>query len=207
MENKNLIDISYPSEEEMRAAQLACCGRLCKMCEAPTAYAWRKREVDMSLLLEKAIENELTENEKSIIKDKWYNSLSFSQIAANRGISPAAVKQTSDRALKKLEKVLQYVVFYQRDIMDESIVPAAVGNARVILSARKNKPDKIGQRICALRVGSGFSVKAFSMAVSVPIKRIEEIERGCMPSVEEIICLSEFFAVTSDYLLKGENNG
>lgn len=206
MDNKSISDISYPSEEEMRAAQLACCGRVCKNCETPTAYAWRKREVDMALLLERAIENELTEKERSIVKDKWYNSLSFSQIALNRGISPAAVKKTADRALKKLESVLQYVVFYQRDIMDESIVPAAAGNARVILSARKMKSDEIGRRLSNLRLGSGYSLKQFSLATFIPQRRIEEIEHGGKPTVEEIICLSEFFAVTTDFLLKGENN-
>lgn len=206
MENINISDISYPSEEEMQAAQLACCGRVCKMCETPAAYAWRKREVDMSLLLEMAIENELTEKEKSIIRDKWFNSLSYSQIALNRGISPAAVKQTSDRALKKLENVLQYVVFYQRDIINESIVPAAAGRAKVILSAKKMKPVEIGERVSKLRLENGFSLRSFSLASRIPHKRVEEIERGCVPSIEEIVCLSEFFAVTTDFLLKGENN-
>ncbi|MBR3780784.1 MAG: hypothetical protein IKK63_06270 [Clostridia bacterium] len=153
-----------------------------------------------------AIENELTEKEKSIIRDKWFNSLSYSQIALNRGISPAAVKQTSDRALKKLENVLQYVVFYQRDIINESIVPAAAGRAKVILSAKKMKPVEIGERVSKLRLENGFSLRSFSLASRIPHKRVEEIERGCVPSIEEIVCLSEFFAVTTDFLLKGENN-
>ncbi len=206
MENGYISDITYPSEEEIKAAQLLCCGRVCKECETPAAYAWRKREVDMALLLEKAIENELTENEKMIVEDRWYNSLSLSQIARNRGISPAAVKRTSERALEKLERVLKYVVFYRRDIMDESAVPAVVGRARVIASAKKLKTNKTGERIKNLRLGRGISLKLLSDATEISEKRIAEIEGDSNLKTEELILLSEFFAVTTDYILKGENN-
>ena len=206
MDNENTFDISYPDEEEIRAAQLACCGRVCKECESPAAYAWRKREVDMSLLLEFAVENELTENEKFIIEDMWFNSLSLSQSARKRGISVNAVKHTSERALRKLEHVLQYVVFYQRNIVDESIVPAAVGKARMIASARNFVAEDICQRIRNLRIGQGFSLRSLSKCMGMPVKRITEIERGDIPEVDEIVSLSKFFAVTTDYLLKGESN-
>ena len=206
MENEYISDITYPSEEEIRAAQLLCCGRVCKECEVPAAYAFRKREVDMALLLEKAIEEELTESEKSVVKDRWYNSLSVSQIARDKGITPAAVIHTSDRALEKIERVLKYVVFYQRDIMEESIVPAAVGRAFVIASARNMKADDICSRIKNLRLAQGYSVRRMSMATGMNRKRIVEIERGSQPDNSELIVLSEFFGVTTDYILKGEHN-
>ena len=50
------IIFRYPSKEEIKAAQLACCGRCCDACETPAEYAWRKRSVDLSVLLENAIE-------------------------------------------------------------------------------------------------------------------------------------------------------
>lgn len=206
MDNGYMSDITYPSEEEMRSAQFACCGRVCKECETPAAYAWRKREVDMALLLEKAIKTELTENEKMIVEDRWYNSLSLSQIARNRGISPAAVKRTSERALEKLERVLKYVVFYQRDIMDESIVPAAVGRARMIASAKKLSPHNIGDRVQKLRLSQGISLKMLSKATEIPEKRLAEIEGNGILRTEELVLLSDYFAVTADYILKGENN-
>ncbi len=206
MENEYILDLSYPDEEEIRAAQLACCGRACKECEAPAAYAWRKREVDMALLLEKAIENELTETERKVIEDKWYNSLSFSQIARDRGISPSAVKRTSERALEKLERVLKYVAFYQRDIIDENITPAVVRRAIVIASAKNMKAADIGHRLRNLRLGQGFSLNFLSKSTGISEKRIEEIEKGDMPKTDELVIFSEFFAVTTDYILKGENN-
>ncbi len=201
-----MLDISYPSEEEIRAAQLACCGRVCMECEAPAAYAWRKREVDMSMLLEKAIENELTETEKSVVEDRWFNSLSMSQIARNRGISPAAVKHTCERALEKLEKVLRYVVFYQQDITEESVVPAAICRARVIASARHTECADRGERLKNLRLGRGISLNLLCKSLGISEDRLDKIEKGDMPETDEILMLSEFFAVTTDYILKGENN-
>ena len=57
-DNYNKLDIGaeekvfeFIDEEEMKAAQLACCGRVCNRCETPAAYAWRKREVDLAILL------------------------------------------------------------------------------------------------------------------------------------------------------------
>ena len=209
MKSNNIFaaaDLNYPNEEEMRSAQLACCGRVCKRCETPAAYAWRKREVDMAVLLEKAIENELTPNEKDIVKNRWYNSMSFSEIARNRGITPAAVKSTADRALNKLERVLQYVIFYQRDVVNETIVPAVAGQAAVIAAARNLNPDGICRRLYALRVANGYSLRSLSAATGISRKRLSEIEAGDLPEIEEVIYLSGFFAVTADYILKGEND-
>ena len=206
MDKEYIPDTAYPTEEEIKAAQLLCCGRACNECETPVAYAWRKREVDMALLLEKAIENELTENERIIVEDRWYNSLSLSRIARERGITPVAVMKTSERALEKLEKVLKYVVFYQQNIMEESVVPATVARAGAVLSARKSRVDETGLRLKNLRIGNGFSVKAMSKATGINKKRIEGIERGDMPEIDELLILSGFFAVKIDFILKGEQD-
>lgn len=206
MEEEILLDINYPDEEEMKAAQSICCGRICKECETPVAYAWRKREVDMALLLELAIENELTETEKEIVSDRWYDSLSYPQIAEKRGISPSTVRTTSERAIHKLEKALMYVVYYQRNIMNETVVPATIGRARVVAAARNHEASDIGERIRGVRLSKGFSIRATVLSTGMKRKRYCEIESGEIPEAEEIIILSEFFGVTADYILKGEQN-
>lgn len=206
MEEEILLDINYPDEEEMKAAQRICCGRVCRECETPVAYAWRKREVDMSLLLEYAIKNELTETEKDIVTDRWYESLSYQQIAENRGISITTARVTSERAVKKLEKALMYVAFYQRDVMDESVIPLSVCRARVVAAARNYEPSDIGGRIKCVRLSKAISIRATVLSTGMKRKRYCEIESGEIPEAEEIIILSEFFGVTADYILKGEQN-
>lgn len=206
MEEEILLDIIYPDEEEMKAAQLACCGRVCKECETPVAYAWRKREVDMALLLEFAIENELTATEKDIVTDRWYNSLSYPQIAEKRNISASTARVTSERAIRKLGRVLRYAVFYQRNIIDESVVPATICRARVVAAARNFEPSDIASRIRGVRLSRAFSIRSVCISTGMKRKRYCEIEAGQIPEAEEIIILSEFFGVTADYILKGERN-
>ena len=194
----------YPDEDEMRTAQLVCCGRFCNACETPAEYAWRKREVDMSLLLERAIEDELTETEKEIIRDFWYNSESLTSIAEKRKIKPPTVKATLERAQKKIERVLKYAVFYQQEIMSDSLVPAALGNARIIACARNGVSDRVAERIKNLRLSQGITLKSFEKATGISAFKIEDIENGAQIGATEIIAVSEFFNVTTDYILKGE---
>lgn len=195
---------SFPDENEIKAAQLACCGRHCTACEAPAEYAWRKRSVDLAILLEGAIENELTSLERKTIKDYWFNSRTLTQIAAKSGVSPSTVKTTLDRAQNKLKRVLGYAVRYQNDIADESIIPLALGRARVIAAARNSKGGTPSQRIMRLRQSQNLSREALSRATSIPPARLERIENAkASPDSEEIIALSEFFAVSSDFILKG----
>lgn len=205
-QEKENREIYYPDKDEIKAAQLACCGRHCTACESPAEYAWRKREVDMALLLEKAIKRELTEIERTEIMLFWFEGKTLSDIAHKCGVSPAAVKHTLDRAEEKLERALSYAVCYQQNIMNESIVPVVVGRARVIAAARNATEGNIGERIRRLRQGQCLTLNALGKATGINSSRILGIERGSQPDNSELIVLSEFFGVTTDYILKGEKN-
>lgn len=47
------MDFSFPTPEERRAAMCVCCGSHCPGCESPDDYAWRRRDVDLSVLAER----------------------------------------------------------------------------------------------------------------------------------------------------------
>lgn len=203
---KESAEYFYPDKDEIKAAQLACCGRHCSACEAPAEYAWRKREVDLALLLEKAIRNELTETERTAVMLHWYDGESLTDISHKKGISPAAVKRTLDRAHEKLEKVLSYAVFYQQNVLNESVIPIALGRARVIAAARNFSGEKTGGRIAGLRQSQCLTYDALSIATGIKSSRLLKIEEGSEPAIFEIVALSEFFAVTADFILKGEKD-
>lgn len=200
-------EVVFPSEEEMKAAQLACCGRYCNECETPAAYAWRKREVDMALLLEKAIAKELSQTEREVVIEHWFNSLSQSQIAQKRGTSSAAVKGTIDRATQKLERVLGYAVCYQQNVCTDSIIPLVVGRARVIAAARNAAGGNSGNRLLRLRQSQCLTKEALSKVTGIKLSRIISLESEAIPKGDELILLSEFFGVTADFILKGESDG
>ncbi len=196
----------FPSEEEMKAAQLLCCGRYCNQCETPAEYAMRKREVDMSRILGIAIERELSENEKSVVVDYWYNTLNISQIASRRRVTPSAVKSTLDRAMEKLTNAMTYAVLYQQGIAECSVEPLIAGRARVVLSAKNGVNGSCGGRLYQLRESRALSLNAVSKALNIPVHRLRALEKNAMPECDELILFSDLYGVTVDYILKGEIN-
>lgn len=53
------MDFSFPTPEERRAAMCVCCGSHCPGCESPDDYAWRRRDVDLSVLTDEVIKQDL----------------------------------------------------------------------------------------------------------------------------------------------------
>ncbi len=194
----------FPDEQEIKTAQAVCCGRYCNACEAPAEYAWRKRSVDLSILLEAAIDAELTALEQKIIKDFWFNAKTITVISAERGVAPSTVRATLDRAESKLKKVLGYIIRYQHDIDNESIIPLALGKARVIAAARNATGGTPSQRIMRLRQSQNLSRKVLSKALNIPQTRLENLEHGkASLNLQELTAISEFFSVSTDFILKG----
>lgn len=202
------IVFRYPSKEEIKAAQLACCGRCCDACETPAEYAWRKRGVDMAVLLERAIETELSESEKRAVKARWYESMSVGEIAAKQGISPAAVSVTLKRAQEKLHRALRYAVGYQLQTAKETTVSLVLANARVIAAARNSEGNSLGGRLRRQRLRDNVSVESMSKVSGISSRRLAAFENEkSEPCLQELLALSEAFGVTTDYLLKGERYG
>ena len=66
------------------------------------------------------------------------------------------------------------------------------------------EPKTFGKRLQELRKEKGFTQEkmAEELNVSVPhLKKLESGERSC--SIELVLIVSEYFGVTTDYLLKG----
>lgn len=196
------IFFNYPSEEEAKAAQAVCCGRPCNACEAPAAYAWRKRGVDMSILLERAMESELTGIERDTLRAFWFESLSVSEIARLRKISTAAVSDTIARAKEKLKRTLKYAVMYQHDILnEETALPMALARAKAIAAARNAASNSVGEKIRHLRESQGISCSEMSNALGMTAQRLKAIEEGKPMYARELVLMSGFFGVTADYLM------
>lgn len=197
---------TFPSREEIKTAQLACCGRCCNQCEAPAEYAWRKRDVDMALLLERAIKNELTDTERETVTEHWFNFETVTAIADKRGITPSAVNRTLARAQEKLERVLSYAVCYQQIQKNESIIPLALGRARVIAAARNAEGGTAGDRVTRLRQAQNLTRDILAPALGITSERLGRIEHGAELTGGELTALSSYFDVTADFILKGESN-
>ena len=160
----------------------------------------------MSLLLERAIKKELTDAERSVVELHWYDCKSITDISRMKKITPAAVKKTLKRAEEKLERVLSYAVCYQQNVISENIIPVIIGRARVISAARNSIAGEAGERILRLRQSQCLTVDALAVATGIKPSRISRIEKGASPDTDEVVALSRFFMVSTDFILKGETN-
>ena len=186
---------TFPAREEIKAATNICCGRFCGSCETPVEYAWRARDVDMSALLDMAIENELTQAEQKAVYLRWFENLSNRLTASALGVSEAVASKTLRRAQAKLHKALRYAVYYQHNINREAVVPAAVERARAVLAARLMNAENFARQIKKERVMRGYDENQVEKYAGIKKGRIKAIENGFEPSPEEKARLCAFFAL------------
>lgn len=200
--------ISYPTEEEMRAAQGACCGRICAECETPAEYAWRRRSVDLGELLLDAVKTRLSEAERQAVVGHYFDKRTLTDIAAEHGKSPAAVAAALQRGLKRLRDALDYTVRYQHNLDCPGPVPLAVCKALAVAAAARASPADFGGRLAALRTRANIEPVQLAAAAGIDSKRLDALEQGkASADAGELIRLSAFFMTTTDYLLKGEAHG
>ncbi len=67
----------------------------------------------LSRLLRLAIENELDDMQKRIIRLMWYDGLNVTSIARTLGVNKSTVTRQSHKAYDKLKNSLKYVMMYQ----------------------------------------------------------------------------------------------
>lgn len=65
---------------------------------------------------------------------------------------------------------------------------------------------EIGDRIKNLRKSKGITATFVAQNIGVTSAVLSEIERNKnKPTIDKVVALSDFFGVTTDYLLKGSN--
>ncbi len=66
---------------------------------------------------------------------------------------------------------------------------------------------EVGKNIKELRKSKGITATFVAQNIGVTSSVLSEIERGkSNPTLDKLVALSDFFGVTTDYLLKGSNN-
>lgn len=74
-------------------------------------------------VLNAVINNELSETEKRIIELHWFGNMSVKSIAAASGLSLAGIRKSLNRAHKKIEAILKYIVLYNEMLDGSKSVP------------------------------------------------------------------------------------
>jgi len=163
----------------------------------------RRRAVDLSVLVRDVIEEDLTQTERLVVEQYWFEGKNLTAIADLMGINKTTVFRTLQRANGRMQAILRHVVKYQYDLKRVVFLPVAVREALAVAAAEKSRPDTIGGRLRRLRIMQNITIGSLCEGTGIDYKRLSEIEDGVLPSLPEVIKLAAYFQATTDYILTG----
>lgn len=194
--------LSYPDEEEIRAAVRVCCGCNCSLAESPVEYAWRKRRILLGDLLNMAIAEILTDNERTFIRAYYYDGLDSTQISRKYSVSPQYARASISRAEKKLKQALGYAIMYINDTDSRDIIPLSLRQAAYINASRKQDGGSFGERLRQRRVSLGISLQSAANALGMNKYELKWFEQNKMkPDTDKLKQLCIFYSAEADTLL------
>ncbi len=203
--SKYIEATTLPTPEEADMAQRACCGRVCNMCESPAEYAWRRRTVDLALLLEDAVAHDLSEPERAAVEKYWFDGMTLTQVAAETGRAPPNVARTLERAKQKLHAALRLTVMYQYNLENADLVPLAVRKAAAVAAAQRHKARSTGETLRNLRLRENISAAQLAKTLEIPFGRLRAAETEKIQlNANELLLLAAFFNTTADFILGGD---
>lgn len=80
-------------------------------------YNKKKRLLDV---VQKVMQNELTEEEQHLATDYWSDEYSLGEISQRNNITRSSIYRRLDVIKKKLETSLKYVLLYDADVLPQS---------------------------------------------------------------------------------------
>ncbi|MCQ2481225.1 MAG: helix-turn-helix domain-containing protein [Clostridia bacterium] len=198
----------YPTEEEVKNAVKICCGRHCNACESPVEYAWRRRRTDLADLVNVAIERELTDSEKGIVTDIYFNYMTPRKVAEKRKISRSAVYKTLRVATEKLKKPLSYVVMYQQDFIGEGADDTRFYDALNIAAAGRRQADSTGEALKNLRLSQALTLTQSAKAAGLSVARLRRIENmEAEPTFDNVLRLCTAYGISIHEFIRRLENG
>ena len=173
--------------------------------ETPIDFISRKRNVDLAYLLNEVIEKELTETEQEILRMFYFENITISGIAKKLCLHRSTIARRIECINDKIHDNLKYAIKYEFDQRDDYIVPVAVSEALALCAIKSSKPHNVGGRLLKLRKLSALSCCKLSNCTKISEKRLKELENGkATIRIDEAVCLSAFFNVSTDYILTGK---
>lgn len=173
--------------------------------EAPAEYLERKRKRDMHNLIFLVMENELNEIRKTIFKRVFFDGVKIADVASEMGIGTSNAYKHYEKALQRMEENLKYVVFYQNSCRNDKMTPLEAMRQNAITSKRQTSMPMISMRISRLMAKENITSDKLCRCAGINSKRFESFSRGeTQLAADEIVSLSGFFGVTTDYILKGD---
>lgn len=173
--------------------------------ESSAEYMQRKRNRDMHNLIMKIMDDELDLMKRDIFERVFFYGEKFADIASDAGISQSAVYKQYDKALKTIGRALKYVMLYQDVCTKNIMTPLQKMRDEAFLASRRVYPHAFAMRLSRLMEKENVGTDKLCKTLMLDEMRFGKIFRGKLePVAGEIVLISGFFGVSTDYILKGD---
>lgn len=173
--------------------------------ESPIDFIEKKKSIDLVYLLNDVIETELNNDEKYIVKLFYFQGKPISKIANELGLHRSTACRKLDTINNKIYKSLKYAVMYKYQHKNADIIPLAIRETFTLCAIKASSPNSIGGRILKLRTLAMISIECLSNCLNISCSRLQALETGhCDITTNEVVFISSFFNVSTDYLLTGK---
>ena len=170
-------------------------------------YLMRKRKAELCALVQKVIKNELSEQDRLLVRLHWYKGKSKEEIAELVGLDRSNIYRRFEKINEIIYEKLKYAIEYRYDA-DFAAKAKVLIKTDIKQSLLSSPTEKIGERLAALRKNQFLSVKELSELTSISIKRLEELEKhGKEMTMIELKKISSAFGVSTDYIIFGIADG
>lgn len=163
----------------------------------------RQRKAELDALVRKVIKNELSKDDKRLVELRWYKGLNCRTIAEKLNMGRSTVYRRLEKINDILFDKLKYALEYRFGGKNEKTFLLVEND--VTETVKEENMLSVGQRICALRNGQKLPFYAVCCKTGIAPERMTDIESYAEDfSVQELKKLSEFYKVSTDYILFGK---
>ncbi|MBQ7579890.1 MAG: hypothetical protein IJU39_01125 [Clostridia bacterium] len=173
--------------------------------ESEGDYISRKRRADLICVVQKVLDEELSEEERTILLAMAVEKKSASSLCKELNTNLSRIYRARDRAEKRVAEILKYVLYYRNTFENRAITPIELKNLVTLAGNRALDRNSIVHRLRTLMARECIAIETLYRTPGFTKKSVDEIFASSrLPDVKEIIAFSNFFGTSADYLLKGE---
>ncbi len=196
--------LTHFSSDEIIASYSETEGMYNREIESENDYLERKRSRAMRSIITQIVKNELDDIKRDVFVSAFFYGEKFSDIASRLGTCSSNVYKHYSLALKTIEQNLKYIILY-RDSCEDTLSPLEKMRDRALLEVKRLHPSSFVMRLNRLMLRESICFEVLCKTLGLDKIRFEKIFSGeAEPYAEEIVLISGFFGVSTDYILKGD---
>ncbi len=172
--------------------------------ETVDEYVIRKRKIELNCLVKEVIENELSQNEQTIVQLYWYEGKTLCEIGEIMGVSHTSISRKLSKINDIIYDKLKYAIQYRYGKDYSRAVKVIIKN-KDGLYLFHGKGDSPAMRIKNLRLGQGLTLTDTAQMTGISAAKLDSIEKGEREIlVSDVMRIATAFRISCDYIIFGK---